>query len=983
MAVSPSSTTDVLRLEVGPVDLARRVVRREDQDRTLTTKETELLGYLSERMSEDISREQLLTGVWGYRPGVMSRTADTTVQRLRAKIERDPAQPRHLLTVHGFGYRFEPLLGAPLGPEPALDGPTPTGPSPTNLRPDPRRFVGRVEERAHLLSLLTGGARVVTVLGSGGTGKTRLAREVGMDLAETGAIPGGVWFCDLTESRDTAHVLRVVGRVLDVPLGETDGLRDPVERIGRDLLARGATVLVLDNAEQVLEEAAPLFAGWVESLPAVRFLITSRERLRIGPEVLLELSPLDQDSATELFLDRAASARPGFVPDAAVRATARQIIERLDALPLAIELVAPRIAVLAPEVILSRLEHRFKLARSARRDLPARQRTLRAALDWSWELLTPAEQTALAQCAVFRGGFLTEDAEEVVSFEDMTNAPWVPDVLQALLDKSLLRSYEPEDVPGDTRLGMLESIREYAAEQLEESGDTFGTVERHRRVVLARAARLAPALLASDGLRAFRRLALESDNLSAVMDHTDGPETTARAALMLQEVLVIRGPAGEHRALLDGAISATAEAPPELRVDLYTARARVRRRSGDPGGALSDADRAIAIARPLGGKPLAEAIFARGLALHFADRPLEAIPIYEEAVSRFEALDDQRGLLRARPILAFVLWSLERREQAEPMLRAALQAVGDLDLFVYAARNMARIGLILGARGRWEEALELIRSGSLGHQMLGSRRGESLVLANLSALESARGRLDDAVGHGEEALAVHGSAGDPTVRAVILRNLGLLEADRGDHGRAREHLMEALEAHTALRDDLGQARVWTDLGELALLTGAAGEAERAYIKAQAAAEDAGDRRQIAIVRGCSAVLAHVRGDDETKAGEDMDDALARLGPVAGPRLMGCFKALAGAMAADRGELDRARILIADATATLEALGDRNALGTLRLCRAVVSLARARAGEEDAEVLRERAARAVRALAADHSAHEVSVPRLLYERARGR
>jgi len=981
--VSPSDASDVLRLEVGPVDLARRLVRREDQDRTLTTKETELLGYLSERMSTDISREQLLTDVWGYRPGVMSRTADTTVQRLRAKIERDPANPRHLLTVHGFGYRFEPLLGVPLGPEPSPEEATPEGPSPTNLRPDPGRFVGRTDERAHLLGLLTGGARVVTVLGSGGTGKTRLAREVGMDLADTGAFPGGVWFCDLTESRDTAHVLRVVGRVLDVPLGQSAGLRDPVERIGRDLLARGATVLVLDNAEQVLEEAAPLFAGWVDGLPAVRFLITSRERLRIGPEVLLELSPLDEDSAIELFLERAATARPRFTPDETVRATAKRITQRLDHLPLAIELVAPRIAVLAPEVILARLEDRFRLARSARRDLPARQRTLRAALDWSWELLTPAEQTALAQCAVFRGGFLSEDAEEVVSFEDMTNAPWVPDVLQALLDKSLLRSYEPEDVPGDTRLGMLESIREYASAQLEDSGDGPGTVDRHRRVVLARADRLAPELLGSDGVRAFRRLALESDNLAAVMDQSDGPETTARAALMLQEVLVIRGPAGEHRALLDGAIAATAEAPPELRVELYIDRARIRRRSGDPTGALSDADKAIAIARPLGGSAIAEAIFARGLALHFADQPLDAIPIYEDAVARFEELGDMRGLLRARPILAFLLWTLGRRVEAEPMLRESLQAVGDLDLLVYATRNMARLGLILGARGRWEEALELVRLGSLGHQMLGSRRGESLVLANLSAFESARGRLDDAVAHGEEALAVHGSSGDPIVRAVILRNLGLLEADRGDHGRAREHLLEALEAHTALRDDLGQARVWTDLGELALLTGAPGEAERAYVKAQAAAEDAGDRRQIAIVRGCSAVLAHVRGEDVSRAGEVMDDALNRLRPIAGPRLLGCFKAMAAAMAADRGELDLAKALLEKASATLGELGDRNALGTLRLCRAVVSLARARAGEEDAAVLRERAARAVRALAADHSAHEVSVPRLLYERARAR
>ena len=223
----------------------------------------------------------------------------------------------------------------------------------------------------------------------------------------------------------------------------------------------------------------------------------------------------------------------------------------------------------------------------------------------------------------------------------------------------------------------------------------------------------------------------------------------------------------------------------------------------------------------------------------------------------------------------------------------------------------------------------------------------------------------------------------PIVRAVLLRNLGLLEADRGDHGQAREHMLEALEAHSALRDDLGQARVWTDLGELALLTGAPGEAERAYLNAQAAAEDAGDRRQIGIVRGCAAVLAHVRGDDPERAGREMDEALTRLDAVAGPRIRGSFGAMAGAMAADRDELDRARELLDRAEATLTPLSDRTTMGTLRLCHAVLALARARAGDVDAAVLRERAARAVQALAADHSAHEVAVPRLLYERARDR
>jgi len=977
-------TGAMLRLEVGPVDLARRVVRREDQDASLTTKEAELLTYVAQRPGRDIPREELLSEVWGYGQHVVSRTADTTMQRLRAKIERDPAHPRHLITVHGVGYRFEALGAAAPPSAPALDDVLSVGnqPSPTNIRPEPGRFIGREEQRAFIRARLSGPARMLTLVGPGGAGKTRLAKEAALDLADAGQFPGGIWFCDLTEARTTADVLRCVGAALDVPLGEGKGLRDPVERIGRDLQGRGLTLLVHDNAEQVVEEGAPLLARWEKGLPNVRWLITSRERLRIAPEEVLDIEPLPVDQACELFLERAAHARPGLTVDEHVQADVRAIVAKLDGLPLAIELVAPRVAVLTPSQIRERLESRFQLASTTRRDLPVRQRTLRAALDWSWDLLSEAERATLAQVAVFRGGFRAAVGEQVVSLAGIADAPWIPDVLQALLDKSLLRSFEPAELPGETRITLLESIREYAAMRLDERDDRAEVQARHARVILELADSIAKDL-DGDDLSALRRLGLETENLRVLLERNPSPEHACRAAILLEAVLSVRGPIAEHRALLDRALVLAEHASQGLRLQLLLARARARRRAGEHEAALEDANSAMEVGTELGDAPLAEAIFCKAMALDFAGHPGRAAPLYADAKRRFDAVGLESGQVRALAMHAFALWQLGRRDEAEPMLRDALQRIDATQLWAYGARMLSTLGLVLGARGRWEEALEVLRGSTFDSAQLGSRRGESLVLANLGALASAFGAIDRAVTHAEEALALQPEGSDPMLRAVILRNLGLLEADRGDHGEAHEHLSRALAAHTELRDDLGCARVWTDLGELAMLTGNLDAAAEAYVKAGAAAADAGDRRQIAIVTACDAVLLHVRGDMD-QAAQAISSALLELDAVAGPRIRGVLFALAGAMAADRDRVDVAERLLDQATGLLDPLGDRNGRGVLRLSKAVLQLAQARATTgTEAAILRERAARAVAALSADHAAHEVAVPRLLYENARRR
>ena len=320
-------------------------------------------------------------------------------------------------------------------------------------------FFGRVRELEALHGWFAGGDRLVTLLGPAGTGKTRLA----LRFAE---LHPKARCCDLTDARDAAAV--------------SDAVEAMVATLGDE------TLLVLDNCEHVAHAVATV----VPRIPAgTRILVTSRERLRVPGERCFEVPPLglpqrgDDATASEalqLFLDRARLVRPDYALTAPDTEVLVEILERLDGLPLAIELAAARMRVLSPQALLRRLSLRFDLLRSDARDATTRQRTLRGALDWSWDLLEPVEQSALAQCSVFRSGFTLEAAEAVLDLSPHVGAPATLEVIESLCDKSLVRTLPRA---GDVRFGLYECIREYAAERL---GDEIDRVrERHGAYFLA------------------------------------------------------------------------------------------------------------------------------------------------------------------------------------------------------------------------------------------------------------------------------------------------------------------------------------------------------------------------------------------------------------------------------------------------------------------------------------------------------------------
>ena len=335
---------------------------------------------------------------------------------------------------------------------------------PNALPAEQDRFVGRHPDLDAIARLFLDGARLVSVAGIGGTGKTRLVTRFAWSYL--GDYPGGAWFCDLSDARDIDGIVRAVAVSLDVRLDTAD----PIDQLTQAIVDRGRGLVVLDNFEQVAELAPHTLGGWLSAAPEASFLVTTRERLGLPGEVTFSLPPLKEEDAIALFAERATAANPDFRLTPEVKDDIRALVHRLDYLPLAIELAAPRIRAMSTAALLARLNERFDLLAS-NRGRTGRQGTLRAALDWSWDLLEPEEQSAWAQTSVFEGGFTLDAAEAVLTAAD---GP-VVDTMQDLVDRSLVRRV------AEDRFDLLTIVKAYAAGRLDTIGQRPDVESRHGR----------------------------------------------------------------------------------------------------------------------------------------------------------------------------------------------------------------------------------------------------------------------------------------------------------------------------------------------------------------------------------------------------------------------------------------------------------------------------------------------------------------------
>jgi predicted ATPase len=544
----------------------------------------------------------------------------------------------------------------------------------TNLPRPASSFVGRETEIASVVSLLREGARVVTLTGPGGTGKTRLAIETGAELVP--AFKAGVFWVGLAALRDPALVVETIGQTLGVK-GEL------VAHLGdRELL------LLLDNFEQVVD-AAPELSSLLERCPNLRLLVTSRELLRIQGEHEYPVPPLAEVDAVELFC-----ARSRLVRDPTITGLCR----RLDNLPLAVELAATRTSVLSPAQILDRLGQRLDMLKGGR-DTDPRQRTLRATIQWSYDLLAEDEALLFRRLAVFAGGCTLEAAEQVAGAR--------VDPLQSLVEKSLVRR------TGD-RFWMLETIREYALERLRESPEHDTIAGRHAAYFASYAAAAGPRLVEREQAAAIGLLELDHDNLRAALAFTveRGDDRALKLAHALWRFWQTRGYLSEGIAWLE---------------------------------------RALALA-PAEGAETARALNALGVLVAAQGRYEDAIALHERASQLFERLGETRGLAWSTNNLALVHTSVGNSEVASELLSRSLGLAREIDEHLLVASCLINLGNIAFYATAYDRAERLEAEGLRLATELGDTWRIALASLNLGWIHvgqgnarTARNRLDASI----------------------------------------------------------------------------------------------------------------------------------------------------------------------------------------------------------------------------------------------
>jgi predicted ATPase len=675
----------------------------------------------------------------------------------------------------------------------------------------PSLFIGRAAELDLLRRSFDEGARLVTVLGAGGMGKTYLARWFARSAPRAR-------FIDLSSATNGDELFAAVAAGIAVRLPRVSGHDELARHLAEALRADGPALFLLDNFEHLARFAPASVDVWLGAAPEARFLVTSREPLGLGEEVQLRLGPFRVDEGVTFFAARARALAAGRELTADEHAIVEQIVRRVDGIPLAIELAAARLPIQSPAEILDRLRHRFALLGGRRRDVPRRHATLEAALDWSWNLLDDDERLAFLQCSVFSARFSLDAAEAVLS---LAHTPPI-DAVASLVDKSLLTRADAPEEPA--RFAMFESLRAYAAAKLDRAPAV-------RASALARHARYFAAFAeGSAAVASVDALAAELPDLLDVLRRArETPDEAARVAVALEELFYTRGPSSRSLAVLDVVASALDRvADPALAGRAILVRASIRRVSGDVGGAEEDVRRA-AERLPAGDPAHARVLLLSGNLARDRFLVREAYALFTAAIEQARASGDARTLALALSNRAATRYDTTEEDPGAAEALAIGSRAGDLRVVATVSVNRAIMRWIFGAvdeaRAHAEAALSALQE--IGdHELEGIARivlGTSLActgdLARAEAELREAGRLARTLGRHfflpiapsflgmillwgegrrsearaafEEALAL-GAAGGPEV--VARGGLGVLAVEEGDLARAEAELTRARDA---------------------------------------------------------------------------------------------------------------------------------------------------------------------------------------------
>jgi predicted ATPase/DNA-binding winged helix-turn-helix (wHTH) protein len=756
----------------------------------------ELLILLIEERAQLVTRSQIIERIWGKDVFLdTDNSINAAIRKIRQVLKDDPEQPRFVQTITARGYRFiAPVVEtrnkvsgrsttsglnaihsgfSEKAAEPVVETAS------SGLPVQRTGFLGREKEVAAAEQLLLRpDVSLVTITGPGGIGKTRLAVQLASRLTEH--FSGGTYFVSLSSLSDPGLLASVIVQTLGI---REAGTQSPMEILKANLRrsGRSPSLLLLDNFEHLVE-AVPTLVELLSVASKLKVLVTSRSALHVYGENEFPVPPLalpkqsvatvevlSQSPAVALFVQRAVAAKPDFQLTPENAAAVAEICARLDGLPLAIELAAARVKVLSPTAMRTRLSSRLQLLTGGARDMPPRHQTLRAAMDWSYDLLTPTEQRLFRRLSVFVGGCTLEGAEAVCDAKGDLGLD-VLDGMESMVDKSL--ALRDEQADGEPRFIMLETIREYALEKLEASGEKALTKRAHAAYCLVLAEERATEQVGTVSADWLAHYGVEHDNFRAAAEwltETEDAEWGLRLGGALFRYWEMREYLAEGRARLDKLLKiAGAQAPTKARSRALFAAGVLAVEQGDYAAAEALIRESLEISRQLGNAQGA-AVCLNALAVSARDRGdiQNARSLFEESLT---------------------VW----REVGDP--KAVASAVSNLANIVKLQGDNTR------ARSLYAECLSIF-SG------LGDRAGVAWSM-NYQG-DVARDQGDPAAAHAlyEESLEIFRELGDRWGIAGTLADLGNLASDQGNYSMAQDLYRQSIRIFQELEHKRGIARL--------------------------------------------------------------------------------------------------------------------------------------------------------------------------------
>ena len=743
---------DDLELDRGAYEL-----RRSGKALRLSRIPMELLLLLVDRRGDLVTREEIVERLWGKDVFLdTDNSINAAIRKLRQILDDDPEQPQFIHTVTGRGYRFVALVSevrtAAQKPVRHLE------PRASNLPVSRTGFVGREKEAAAAGELLLRpDVRLVTVTGPGGIGKTRLAVEVASMLSEK--FSGGTYFVPLSPLSDPGLIAAVIAQTMGL---RGTGSQSPLEILKESLRDSLGTpmLLLLDNFEHLLP-AAPTVAELLVMGPNLKILVTSRAALHLygeheflvpplglpDPLCVPPVEDLPRYPAVALFVQRAVAAKPDFELNRENAAAVAEICAQLDGLPLAIELAAARVKVLSPASLLARLASRLQLLTGGARDLPQRQQTLRAAMDWSYDLLNPAEQKLFRRLSVFVGGCNLEGVEAVCDTKGDLDLDLL-DGMGSMVDKSLV--LQVPATGGEARFSMLETIREYAREKLEVSGEEAPTKRAHAAYCLVLAEEAPAEQTGTQSAGQMGHFVAEHGNFRAALEwltDTGDAEWGLRLGAALFRFWEAREYLTEGRTRLGKLLKLPrAAAPTKFRARALFAAGVLGGAQGDYAAADELVGESLDIARQLDdGQGVAVSLNALAVLAQDRGDIAAAHALFEESLAVWRELGDSKDVARALSNLANVATLQGDHARASSLYEECLaifQGLGDRTGVAWSLNSQ---GDVARDRGDAPAARELYGQGLAIFRELGDRWGIAGTLADLGSM--AREERDFSAAH--------------------------------------------------------------------------------------------------------------------------------------------------------------------------------------------------------------------------------------------